>query len=89
MKTSGAMPFCFVHKRTHIKPYQVPDTKPTKFLEESIIICIFITLTSYSSDSLILPNVKFVLKGFITLAPYNIAIPKIGLYQAFIRCDEG
>ena len=75
---------CFVHKHPHIKVYQVPDAKPTKFLEKSTMNCIFITLTSYSSEIFILQTLKLVFKGFITLTPYNIAIPEIGLYQGFI-----
>ena len=46
--------FCFVHKHPHEKFYQVPDTEPNKFLEKSIVISIFITLTSHGPDSLIL-----------------------------------
>ena len=56
------------------------------------MICIFITLTSYSLDNLILQTLKFVLKGFITLTPYNVAIPEIGLYQVLYsvtRDDPG
>ena len=87
MNSSSAVPFCVFY--INIQLCQVPDTKPTKSLEKFIMIYIFIALTSYSPDSLTLKTLKFVLKGFITLTPYNIAIPEIGLYQRFIQCDEG
>ena len=80
--------FVFLYINTHVKLYQVPDTKPNKFLEKCIMIYIFITLTSYSSDSLILKTLKFVLNGFITLTSYNIAIPETVPHQDFVQCGE-
>ena len=53
------------------------------------MIYIFIYLTSYRLDNLVLQAIQVILEGLTTMTLYNIAVPEKGFFLSFIQCDEG